>query len=783
MRLRGLLVFMFFCSGLCALEVSINYGKENSQNFSVLNLQHDEPFECQELSNAQGAVTRIVCVINKLPLASFSPTNTIFFKFWNRVNEGKFYLYIEPNFSAKLFNTFIDLKTNTPIPKERPRKSKSWQIVGFKDTIPFLSRAQSRGLNFPIAITHENEDFVSELDVDRAPLVFEEGQDFSYYLSVQDLMRNGLYVEAIKTIDETLYAFPNSIFVKDLLFFRLKALQILDSEDNADSVIEMGLKWVKRYPTDINVPEVLYYIGNAYTHIRFSSEAKYFYDRLISEYPQSRFAPLAKMQIAKGYYGVSESSDAMRYFAQGYQEAKDLDSASEIALEWSSFYLQTAKKDEAKALIDTLLKANPAYFGQNVEKSVAFVNLLMENEIWQSAAQISENIYSALGDERVNLKEDLLNKASLSYQNGGDFEKAHAINARFLEEFTHRPRAEEIKERDDKLLFEIGVNDTPEEKIKRYDYLMQTYPNTEIAQKAQELKNQILFSQKRFNEILNTDTTSALAQQSYIEILNTAIANKDCQTIARNFAHYTKESFNNTQRAQIFDCLYSLSLNKQAQEVIEGLAKEENGAHKKLNLLYLEALNLDKLALSKPASIASRDALTLAQSLKAQEYYDIGFTLFRNLLLNANMNEAREVATFLHQNLGDDIRMIDIDLELLKLAQDSKDETTLQLYANDILRLQSLHNTTQGTPYVDFALIQSFMRERDFAQSLKIVDSLLTKEITPNTRAQALYLKGSVLRSLNNNANARKSFEECKATQGDSQTWQSLCAQALDLVQ
>lgn len=774
-----------FLSVSSALEVTINYGKQNGAHFSVLNLQHNKPFECQELSNAHGEVTRIVCVIKETPMASFSPTSTIFFKFWNRVIDGEFYLYIEPNFAAKLFNTYVDLRDEVAIPKERPKKSQKWQIVGYKERIPFLSSNPTppQGLNFPVRITQDQENFVQELDVNRAPLEFDEGQDFTYYLAIQDMIKNGMYLDAIKTIDETLRVFPESIFVKDLMYYRLKALQEVDPQENADAIIDMGTKWVKRYPTDMYIPEVLYYVGNAYNDIRFGSESKYFFERLISEYPNSRFAPLAKMQLAKNYYGLSDSPTAMRLFAQAYQEAKDLDSASVIALNWSEFYIESGKKDEAKKLIDTLMLAYPQFLGKNPAKIDSFIRLLAESEMWESAAKMSESLFAQLQDDMILSREEVLDKAALYYQNAQQYEKSHELNDLFMQEFGSRARAQEVKERDDKMLFFVGADDDDAKKIERYDYLIQKYPNTEIAQKATELKSQIMFAQGRYSELLSAQNQD-LAQKSYHELILKAQESKDCPKIAEYFAHYRKDEFDEAQNLGIFECLYELSLNAQAQEVIEGMAQAQSDMRKKLEILYHEAQNLDKLGRVKQATLASRDAFALAQGLGQSARYDIGFVLFKNLMALGNLDEARAVYTFLHRHIGDDARMIDVDLELLKNAQAQKEETSIELYARDILRLQTLHNTSNGTPYVELALAQSYMRLGAWGDSNAILKTLLQKDITESTRAQALYLQGSNNKNANDVAGAKKSFESCQKLQGTGvDVWQNLCIESLKLLE
>ena len=233
----------FYAAGL---DVTINYGKEAKEHFSVLNIIHKEPLSCSENKNTQDEVTYIVCTLERTPVASFSPTETLFFRFWSRVIDGRFYLYVEPKHKIKLFATPSDLKKHNLITKEQPSKSLSWQIIGYKNEIPFLNdytnQDKPRGLNFPIKIIKNKELFFNDIDINRGPLYYDEGEDFVTYSQIKTLMNNQNYIEAVKLIDETLIGYPKTIFAKDLLLFRLRALESFDSVENSDMIVDMGYR-------------------------------------------------------------------------------------------------------------------------------------------------------------------------------------------------------------------------------------------------------------------------------------------------------------------------------------------------------------------------------------------------------------------------------------------------------------------------------------------------------------------------------------------------------------
>lgn len=783
--MRILWVALLCCVPLFALDVTINYGKELKEHFSVLNIAHKDPVSCQEHHDTQGEVTHIVCTLDKMPIASFSPTETLFFRFWSRVIDGRFYLYVEPKYKIKLFATPSDLKKQVPITKEQPRFSTSWQVIGYKEVIPFLNdyanQTKPKGLNFPIKIVKNKELFFKDLDINRGPLHYDEGEDFEAYNHIKTLIHNHNHIGAVKAIDETLIAYPQTIFTKDLLLYRLRALEHFDSVENSDMIVDMGIKWIKKYPTDSNVPEVLYYLGNAYADMRIPNEAKYYFERTISEYPQSRYMPLAKMALAKNFNTGSDSTTASKLFAQAYQEAKDLDSASAIAIEWSKFRLQNHDKEQAQKLLETMLKVNPGYITKYPIKSYGFLKFLAEEQLYLIAAKLGEYLYDNLPNDDVSA-EDLLNNVSLWYQGANATQDAHRINKMFLQEFEHRPKAEEVKDRDDKLLFALAQDESADAKIEKYDYIIENYANSPEQEKALLLKAQTLFDEGKYHEVLALKDelkNDPIIGKSYNALLHQSLENNDCKQASNYYLQYPNATLQENEKMPLFDCLYALALNKQAAQISQNMVQSSKDLEQKLAWLYRETLNFAKLGDEKSTARAGRDALTLAKSLKKTQYYDVGFALF-NALSSLNDKEGMgEIYAFLKETQADNPQMLQVNLTLLKNAESQKDELGIEIYAKDILRLQTLTNNTTDSPYVDFALAQSYIRTQRFNEAIDVLDNLLKKDINDDNKQKALYLKGSVLKTSRQDSQA--TFEQCVLINYEG-AWKSLCTQALDIL-
>ena len=783
--MRILWVVLLCCVPLFALDVTINYGKELKEHFSVLNIAHKEPLECQENHDTQGEVTHIVCTLDRMPIANFSPTETLFFRFWSRVVDGRFYLYVEPKHKIKLFATPSDLKKQTPITKEQPKLSTSWQVIGYKEIIPFLNdyanQAKPKGLNFPIKIIKNKELFFKDLDIDRGPLHYDEGEDFEAYNHIKTLINNHNHIEAVKAIDETLIAYPQTIFTKDLLLYRLRALEHFDSVENSDMIVDMGIKWIKKYPTDSNVPEVLYYLGNAYADMKIPNEAKYYFERTISEYPESRYMPLSKMALAKNFNTGPDSNVASKLFAQAYQEAKDLDSASAIAIEWSKFRLQNHDKEQAQKLLETMLKVNPSYITKYPIKSYEFLKFLAEEQLFLIAAQLGEYLYDNLPNDDVSA-EDLLNNVSLWYQGANATQDAHRINKMFLQEFEHRPKAEEVKDRDDKLLFALAQDESADSKIEKYDYIIENYANSPEQEKALSLKAQTLFDEGKYQEVLALKDmlkNDPIIGESYSALLHQSLKDNDCKQASNYYLQYPNASLQESEKMPLFDCLYALALNKQAAQISQNMAQSSKDVEQKLAWLYRDTLNFAKLGDQKSTARAGRDTLTLAKSLKKTQYYDVGFTLFNTLSSLDDKEGMLQTYAFLKETQADNPKMLQVNLALLKNAESQKDELGIEIYAKDILRLQNLTNDTADSPYVDFALAQSYIRTQRFDETINVLDKLLQKDINDDNKQKALYLKGSVLKTSGQDSQA--AFEQCVNINYEG-AWKSLCAQALNIL-
>ncbi len=769
------IIFALGIAYLNALELNISYGREKNQSFSIVTLQAKEAFLCETIYQDGGSYAFVRCKIPKIPENGFLPFDTDFFNVSYEMQNGVFVLSIHPTKKIKLFYIPDSLEQTYFFSDAKEEKSKIWQIIGFSQEIPFLSssiNAKKQGINFPIYMDPQKFDYIGEMNIDKNPLKSTTGADYVDYLAVKDLIEHHNYKFALSAISQAFKKFPNTFFAKDLLFFQIKALYNLELYDN---VIENANAWIKTYSSDDDIPEMLYMLGNTYGNIHFSTEANHYYQRIIQQYPKSRFSPLAKMRLAKVFMNDSNMGMARIYFSQAYEEAKDLDSVTEIALEWAFFELQTHNPENARELIKKILEKNPIYFTIHPQKTKNAIAYLSDKKLYDSAAAIGQYYFDHT-NEYDNLHEPIGFMLGDLYAKAGNFDAAHKSNQAYIKEYENLPRAKEIKRQDDKLLFKISGDDKA--KLARYDYILDKYPNTTESKEAARLKAELLLKLERYSEVL--DMRDALKEMpklydnALLGVINQNISQNRCDDTNRYLVDL--HDFSRIKYPKkAFECLYEAKLYAKANDLTSSQIKDPNSAEY-LFWLYNHAKVLNALDKYVDSTIASNDVLSLSKARKINSYDDILFTLFDNFT-HTDKRGAKELYGRLESSFKDDFRMLKVYAWLL--GDDKLDATTSAIYAKRLLELQDTYQNSDYTPYANFKLIAAYQELNQKDQALDAADVLSKKELKPQDMQRALYLKASLEIALKKDA--RETLKRCSSIKEES-SWKTLCIQSEELL-
>ncbi|MUU33411.1 DUF7494 domain-containing protein [Helicobacter pylori] len=778
---------------LNALSLTLTQGKEGGEDFSVLTLRNNKSFSCSYVNEKPPsgieaslsiihAKRPIECVIDSIPKEGFTPLENAFFNITYSMRQQQFILHIKPKVMRRLtlFSFDRDYKKAIPLFVENDAKAKMWQIIGYDQKIPFLSEKDNaqKGLNFPIIIKDAQTPIIQELDVNNKPLLTTKGYDLNAYLEAKKQMDSQAYFDALRTISRAFKNYPQTIFKKDLYLLEIIALGKLGIKKSL--LIDIGTQWIKNYPTDPNIPEALYYVAKALDENNNYKQAVHYYKRILLEYKNSRYAPLAQMRLAIEAAEASDLSSASMLFKEAFSNAKDKESASEIALNWAEAEINYQNFNNAKYLIDKVVQSNPDYLSTHSESALELLKLLKKNQMNESAIEIAHLLLNQ--DDDVKAKEQALYDLGALYARIKDFKNAHLYNLRYLQDHAELERASVVRARDEKALFSMEGN--TQEKIAHYDKIIQNFPNSNEAQKALELKAQLLFENKRYTEVLGMQKDlpkdSPLIQKTLNVLAKTPLEDNRCEEALKYLSQITAFEFNPKEEIQAFDCLYFASLKEKAQIIALNALKAAKTPSEKLVWLYRLGRNYYRLGDFKNSTLASKDALILAQSLNKKEFYDIAFVLFSDYMQSNEKELALNLYAFLEKHFKDDKRMA---LVYFKLLENEKDPKSVKIYATSLLKLQDAYKDYSYTPFGEFALIDAYRTTKDYSKALETLDKLLNRRLSLEDHQKALYLQSSLLDLTNQKAKSKASLEKCVQLKQKDQTnaWQNLCEQGLNL--
>lgn len=789
------LFFYFVTNMIYGLDMKLNYGKENNDSFAVLNLRNNYPFNCESNFKVNGDVEKIVCRIDGIPQSGFNPTKSSMIAFsYQMENDPKdttkkyMVLQIFPINGAKLqlFSVFSDLKTEKPIPVTRKSLSKSYQIVAYYKKIPFLkpedNLEQRDSINFPVSIPKTSTPMISELDINRKPLSYIAGKDLDSFLEIRSLMHGHKYADALDKISKALKAYPDSLFVKDIIYYAIIALNNFKDQESQNYLLEAGTQWIKAYASDDKIPEVMYIVAKTFIMQNKMKDGHYYLNRIIEEYPQTRYSPLAKMQFANTLKSQNDLKRVPLIYREAYKEAQDIDVASQVAISWARFSLKNDDFTYANDLFTKVYSVFPAYFLIDKDVSMEILDELEEKEQYKMAADIAAYL-SGYVDVSGDMHATLLNKASDFYTKIGDFDAAHKLNLEFLHYHPSNKLADKIRERDNLSLFEVSGD--YKTKMTRYDTIIANYPNTETAKKAFQLKAQLYLDNQEYDEIIKMQSflpsNSPIVQTAIDREVANYLVEKKCDGVAGILSRASKVNLTVSESLEAFECLYAQASYQKANELFSHLSKHIKDGSNQLRWLYLQSNTLFALGENKAAIRAGRDVMDLAFATGNTQYYDIAFKMF-NALYNdeGTRHEALRLGAEMEKWFPNDKRMLGVHFTLLNEAQHKKDYLALKSEASIILSLQDAVKDYSYSPYVNFIYINLLVDENKYQEALRELDTVKKFDLSLDDKQQRFYKIANINYTLKNMEVSREALNQCVAL-GNATSWGTLCNNALTL--
>lgn len=379
--MRYYILLLLLSSFAFGLDISVYSGRENNQNFATLTLYDKQPFDCVEQIDVNGNVTAIQCSFSSALSSRLIKSQSLFFRIIPQVipinddyPRGGAMLQITPSQKEqkiKLFNAGFTPTHSYTLPAEKPKKSTRWQILGYVGQMPFFSNAHTTGLNFPLSIEGMQIPTVGALDLDAKPMQKDDGLDIPLYLNIKRQATQKNYAEVIPLSDEFFATFPNSLFKRDVLYYKILSLFMLERDEERQELIDLARSWIGAYPSDIRAAQMLYMLGKTYALSNSMDEARYYFQRIIEEYPQSKFASLAQLDYTQKLFETGDLDNPVSVFTNILESTKDFEVASTASFYLANYYFALHDFKTASSFIEKILGAYPEFFHDRTDKRYA----------------------------------------------------------------------------------------------------------------------------------------------------------------------------------------------------------------------------------------------------------------------------------------------------------------------------------------------------------------------------------------------------------------------------
>ena len=750
------LLFLFFSIILYALEINVNYYKNNN-SYEVLTIINNIPFSCKKINK------KVECVFNKPPSTPVFKTNTIFFDIKPEFRKKSFVL----TFNVKtdyILKSFEDNLYNEPTIGISPKKAKKWVVIAGKN-IPFINVKKTEGLNF--YFKNSPKPYIGTIDENGNPInINNQAKDVIKYFEIKKAFEKGR--DVLNEIDQFIKEFPRSVFVPDVEYLKIK---ILDLENKPEEVISLAKKWIKSFAFNENLPKVLLITAKNYTKLGFMTDASYFYQRIITEYPNTKEAYLAMIYWADQMYITGDGKKAFELYKSALYSTKDIDIASLAAMRLAQRYMDKGDIKTAFEYYKRVYQANKNFILKDKKKAFELAKMLASHQLYPLAIDIGEDLIKRL-KKLDDLYEPLEYFLALWSYDAGDFKKADYWINRYLNEFPYGDYSDQLQALRDKVLFEVNDSNTSEQ-IKKIDEIIEKYKGQEIAKKALYKKIMLLYKMKKYSEILDMAEEIKNLDEKYIK-------NKE-KFLKEVAAKFVIELLNQNKCAKAVNIIkkYKITLDKKYDLKIYACAVKTRDyslasvvCNKYLNSpddkIFVEWMKRKIKALEglndyKGIVTAVED---LCQVMK-KGCYDYRLKKFFALWQLKNFKEAIKTAKILEKK--SDIRNCDAFIKIVNWSLQNKDYLTAALYAKKIIDLQEKFKAYPYSPFAEFTYAKYTKNKKT---AVKVLKNVLVR-IKGEDKARAYYM-------LANLTGEKKYIEKCIEVK-DSKLWKNLCKDALSL--
>jgi tetratricopeptide (TPR) repeat protein len=765
---------------LFALEVTLQGAKENHKDYSILHLKDKDKFLCQEIKNNFDVTVKIVCAFAKSPSKKLKTIQNNFFKITTEIKKKTFFLIINPYEKLKLYPMIFDLTKEDTVFTPNVELSKHWMIIGYKDEMPYIkpSPRSDVSINFPFTLSEDKYPYVGSLDIKGNPVHLKRVGDVTQYMKIKKLYKDKQYDRCVELIDEVLLDYPNSLFMSELLYYKIISLSRLDE---SDGVIEVSTAYLREYSSDDNVAEVLSLLAKAYYKSGLGTDADYFFDRLFSEHPDSVYSYWGYIYKGEMLEESGSSSKARTAYLKVINNTDNIDVAVEAAFRLAKNYMSNLKTKEAAKYAQKILKAKPEYFAKKLLSSMELMYDLVENSDYITGASIAKAIFDNIDPTYDEYEELARNIGMWLSKTDKKKEALEALNI-YLKKFPDGDFVQEVQIAKDSLFFDVNdANFTT--KLETYDTLIAEYSGDSIGDKALYEKAKLLLENEKFTDVLDMEEqilklnsedfkdVNQIITDAAVGAMKKALKNSECNSVLVISSKYAIELSNEWDDG-VYKCAMKGADFMLAKKISDrNLKSKDLDQRKKWLYRYIKV----DFATGNYSDVieASKELISLIEDDKNSPYKDVYRYLFDSYERLENADQMIVSIAEIEKVYKLDYKDLDRYVAVMTVGSERKDSNLVIEYGEKVVKIQNQSDSYPQSPFVEFTLYQAYLDKDRNNDALDIIKSLDNRKLKSVDRARQKYLLGSILEKLWRDDDAQIAYQEAIDADKDS-AWAKL---------
>lgn len=778
-------IALCFWLPLCALELSVQSGKEEGEKFSILHLQNASPFTCNATDDEFGETKRIDCYFSSPPKQTFVPINNTQLSVTSSTTARGYTITILPKSKMKLMPIVFDLSKVPQTYQHNIQKALHWSVVGYQKNLPLLNVTprSASAINFPVKADKNARPFIGGLDLKGNPIKITRVQDVTDYMEMKKAYELKDYNKVLDLAENTLKEYPKTVFKSELMLYQIRSY---NKKEESEKLLEISKRFLRDYSADPNVAEILAYTANAYSKIGQTTDSDYFFERLFDEQSESPYASLGMIYKAQQLEASGDPKKAKGYYQKALSSSGDVAIASQAAFKLAQIELDGGNIKKSAQYIEKIAQANPAYFSEVHDNALSLSDTFVERSDPVSAARITEALLNTT-DKKLPEHEILLKNLGLQLSKAGKRNDALKRFNEYLSSYKFGEHIEEVQHAKDALFFDDGDKNMTKE-MKKYDDLIERYGNDSVGRKALYKKAQLLFKEHKYQEVLNLETelyhldstdypeTNDLITKSAIGLEKSELKAGKCVE-ALSLQKMYKIKLLSEWDEDIFNCALKTTQYAEAKKIAQRHLKSKSISERQVWLFRMVKTQFG-LGEYKAVLKGGKELITLLGAEKNPPLDEIYRTMFDTAQRLGDSDGMIRYIKSVEGAFGSDFKDIERYTQMVSLGQKLKDEGMTQNYARKVIALQERTKSYTQSPYIEFTLAQSYQNLGKDADALKILKTLNRRKMSDEKRSRQQYLIGAVEQKLGNKRGARDAYMASIKANKDS-AWGKLAKDAL----